>query len=72
MSAFWLQPFATNSVASQSTIPVSAARLASEVLARFDESAAEDLLPQPIHGDPGDQRVVLVDQPVASPSRLTG
>ena len=37
--------------------------LRAEVLARLDDAAAEQLLPEAVDGDAGDERVVLVDQP---------
>ena len=46
--------------------------LRAEVLARLDEAAAEDLLPEPIDGDARDERVVLVDQPAREPEPVDG
>src|SRR6185503_19299667 len=46
--------------------------LRAEVLARLDESTAEDLLPHAIDGDAGDQGVVLVDQPAREPEAVDG
>ena len=37
--------------------------LGAEILAGLDEASSEDLLPEPVHRDPCDERVVLVDQP---------
>ena len=37
--------------------------LGAEVLARLDQTPAEDLLPESVDGDPRDERIVLVDEP---------
>ena len=46
--------------------------LRAEVLARLDEPASEDLLPEPIDGDARDERVALVDQPAREAEPVDG
>ena len=44
--------------------------LGAEVLARLDQPAAEDLLPEPVDGDARDERIVRSTSQRARPSRL--
>ena len=66
-----LQPFSTNSTASQSSNSGCVGRLAhdAEIAGRGDDADAEMVLPETIDDDAGRQRVVLPRQPSASAER---
>ena len=44
--------------------------LRAEVLARLDQTAAEELLPEPVDRHAGDQRVGRIDQPAGQPEAV--
>ena len=46
--------------------------LGAEVLAGQDEAAAEELLPEPVHGDAGGEGVLVVHQPVGEAEAVGG
>ena len=46
--------------------------LEAEVLGGFDEAGAEDLLPEAVHGDAGEEGMIRVEEPVGEAEAVIG